>query len=279
MTLPHNTILCGPCEEVMKDWPDQCIDLVLTSPPYGELRSYNGARVDFEALSTILLRILRPGGVLVWVVKDQVHSGSESGESFRQALHFKAIGFRLHDTMIYEKLGVSYPESVRYYDAFEYMFVLSKAKPKTVNLLTDRKNIHAGDKSSGGCRQADDTLRPRQATFANPVKQWGIRWNVWQYQTGYGHSTKDNLAFEHPAIFPEQLAADHIKSWSNEGDLVLDPMNGSGTTTKMAALLKRRFIGIDISEKYCEIARARLKAVDTGVPVKEANKGQMPLFD
>jgi site-specific DNA-methyltransferase (adenine-specific) len=273
-----NKIVCGDCLEVMKDWPDNCVDLVVTSPPYGELRSYGGGRIQFSELANCLFRTLVVGGVLVWVVKDQTLNGTESGESFRQALAFKDIGFNLHDTMIYAKEGINYPDTVRYYDAFEYMFVLSKGRPQTINLICDKINTHAGDKSSGRCRQYDDSLRPRTETFKQPVKKLGTRWNVWHYRTGYMHTSKDPIVFEHPAAFPEKLAADHIKSWSNEGDIVLDPMNGSGTTTKMARILGRRYIGIDISEKYCEIARMRLEAVDTGVPVAEQQAGQMALF-
>lgn len=277
--MQENQIIQGDCLEVMKDWPDNYIDLVVTSPPYGEIRSYNGTRVDCRDLSVGLYRVLKDGAVCVWITKDQTVKGDESGESFRQALSFKSIGFYLHDTMIYAKTGVNYPNPARYHDSFEYMFVFSKGKPKTINLIRDWKNNTAGDRSSGRCRQYDDSQRLRSETFENSISDVGIRQNIWVYNTGFNHSTKDAIAFEHPAIFPELLVADHIRSWSNKGDLVLDPMNGSGTTTKMAAILKRRYLGIDISEKYCEIARMRLKEVDTGVPVKEQLKGQQGLFE
>ena len=276
----ENKIICGDCLEVMKEWPDNCVDLVVTSPPYDKLRTYDGYSFNFEPLARVLYRIIKIGGVLVWVVRDGTINGSETGNSFRQALYFKdECGFVLYDTMIYSKNGVNYPTPRRYYDTFEYMFILSKGKPRVVNLISDRKNYWVGSAgNSGTCRQPNGAKKLRCDSFHRDVKTKGIRWNIWTYNTGYNLSSKEPIAFEHPAIFPEQLAEDHISSWSNEGDLVLDPMNGSGTTTKMAAKLKRRYIGIDISEKYCEIARQRLEAVDTGVPVKEKDKGQQALF-
>ena len=109
-------------------------------------------------------------------------------------------------------------------------------------------------------------------------KETRLRHNIWKYATGYKHSATDDVAYQHPAIFPEQLAIDHVRSWSNPDDVVLDIFSGSGTTCVAAKMLGRRYIGIDISEEYCNIARQRLEAVDTGVPVKEAQKGQGALF-
>jgi len=260
----------------MKDWPDNCVDLVVTSPPYGDLRDYDGYRFDFNGIAEELFRIIKKGGIIVWIVGDQVIDGSETGESFTQALYFKSIGFNIHDTMIYEKAGFSAPSSNRYYQIFEYMFILSKGRPSVFSPLNDRKNRWPGAWGQSSFRDKSGKLKGKH--FEAPRREWGRRFNIWKYVVGYGYNTKDDIAYQHPAIFPEQLAADHIMSWSNENDLVLDPMNGSGTTTKMAAKLKRRYIGIDISEKYCELARQRLEAVDTGVPVKEQKVGQMPLF-
>jgi len=265
----------------MKEWPDKCVDMALTSPPYGTLRDYNGYVFDFEGIANQLFRVIKKGGVLVWVVKDETVNGSESGESFRQALYFKSIGFNLHDTMIYSKNGVNFPAPNRYYDTFEYMFVFSKYKPVSVNLIEDRQNYwtgSVGSKNSGTCRQKNGEKKQRSESFKAEVKNTGRRWNIWSYCTGFNLSSKEKTAFEHPAIFPEDLAKDHIISWSNPDDIILDPMSGSGTTCKMAKLLGRRYIGVDISPAYCKIARERLEAVNTGVPVKEARKGQIPLF-
>lgn len=252
-----NKVITGNNVEVLRDFPNECIDMVLTSPPYDNLRDYKGYAFDFEGLAKELYRVLRTGGVVVWVVGDAIINKSESGTSFKQALYFKEIGFNLHDTMIYQKNGTPFPDSTRYSQCFEYMFILSKGTPKTINLLKDKPNRWAGTKHFGiqTFRQKDGSLKVKDNIAIQDI---GMRYNIWQLDCGYGRSTKDDIAFEHPAIFPEQLAQDHIKSWSNENDIVLDPFNGSGTTTKMAKILGRNFIGIDVSEEYNEIARKRL---------------------
>ncbi|MCL5012327.1 MAG: site-specific DNA-methyltransferase [Patescibacteria group bacterium] len=251
-----NTIIQGDCLEVMKDIPDKSIDLVVTSPPYGDIRDYDGFVFNFNEIAKQLYRVVKEGGVVVWIVGDQTINGDESGESFRQALFFKEIGFRLHDTMIYDKGKVVFPDSNRYHPCFEYMFILSKNKPNTVNLIKDRKNKWGQSWGKKTFRQKNGERKQKDII---KLEEIGVRFNIWTIQSGYMHTTKDEYAFEHPAMFPEQLAGDHVKSWSNEGDIVLDPFNGSGTTTKMAHILNRNFIGIEISEKYCEIARQRLR--------------------
>jgi len=250
-----NKIIQGDCLEVMKDMSDNIVDLVVTSPPYDNLRDYQGYTFNFKEIAKELFRVIKDGGVVVWIVGDATIKGSETGTSFKQALYFKEIGFNLHDTMIYQKSGLTFPEVNRYYPCFEYMFILSNGKPKTVNLIADKINKNPGG-SGGTFRQVNGDLTKG---YGHKIKNVGIRFNIWLYDTGYGKSTTDKMAFEHPATFPEKLASDHIKSWSNKGDLVLDPMNGSGTTTKMAKQLNRKYIGIDISEKYCKIARQRLR--------------------
>jgi site-specific DNA-methyltransferase (adenine-specific) len=251
-----NEIICGDNITVLSSFPAESVDLTVTSPPYDNLRTYKGYNFDFEGLARELYRVTKDGGVVVWVVGDQTKGGDESGTSFKQALFFKEIGFRLHDTMIYEKNSISFPETNRYYQSFEYMFVFSKGEPKTVNLLRDRKNKYAGSWGTASERQRDGSLKKSKKI---DCEEYGVRFNFWKYNTGRGFTTKDEIAYEHPAIFPELLAADHIKSWSNEGDTVLDPMCGSGTTCKMAQKLGRDFIGVDISEEYCKIARERTK--------------------
>ena len=256
--LPINQIICGNCIEIMKSWSDECIDLTVTSPPYDNLRDYKGYTFDFETIAKELYRITKPGGVVVWVVGDATINGSETGTSFRQALYFKDVcGFRLHDTMIYKKKASKFPNTNRYYQAFEYMFVFSKGRPKTVNLIRDRRNLCSGSAVSGADRKKDGTFKARRK--GKIISKLGVRFNIWEYSTG-SICVRDEIAFRHPAVFPEQLAADHIISWSNPGDIVLDPMCGSGTTCKMALKLGRKFIGIDIAEEYCDIARKRVEA-------------------
>jgi site-specific DNA-methyltransferase (adenine-specific) len=254
-----NKVICGESRAVMESMPDGCIDLTVTSPPYDNLRNYNGYSFDFKGIANQLLRITKEGGVVVWIVGDATVNGSETGTSFKQALYFKEIGFNLHDTMIYERTA-AYPaseKSVRYTQTFEYMFVLSKGKPKSINLIRDRKNKWGGMTSFGtqSERCKDGKLKKRRKIFVSEV---GFRFNIWKYATGKGMSTKDEIAFSHPAIFPEKLAEDHILSWSNEGDTVLDPMCGSGTTCKIARKNGRNFIGLDVSHEYCDIANKRL---------------------
>lgn len=256
-TLPLNEIICGDAVEVMKAMPPNSIDLVVTSPPYDELRNYNGYVFNFEGIARGLFRVMKKGGVVVWVVGDQTVKGNETGTSFRQALYFKQVGFNLFDTMIYLKTPRgAVGNNKTYWQAFEYMFVLSKGTPNTINLLKDRENKDERDGDRGTKRLHDGTLlKLKRAGYA----KYGRRTNVWEYLIGKGHSASDNIAYKHPAIFPEKLVQDHITSWTNPGDVVFDPMCGSGTTCKMAKLNKRDFIGIDISSEYCEIAKNRLK--------------------
>lgn len=265
VVLERNKIYNMDCLDGLRLLDDGSIDLTVTSPPYDNLRSYHGYSFDFEGIAAELFRVTKGGGVVVWVVNDATIRGSETGTSFRQALHFKDIGFLLHDTMVYLKDSCPYPETTRYYPSFEYMFILVKGKRiGTVHLIADKSNKTGGDKISGTERKADGTVRKMSAVAKNTgrtVKPYGVRTNVWHYGMGFMKSSKDRIAFKHPAIFPEQLAHDHIISWSNPGDVVLDPFLGSGTVAKMARLAGRDFIGFEISKEYCDIAEERLRNI------------------
>lgn len=254
--LPLDRIICGDNCEVMRTLPSESIDLVVTSPPYDDLRTYGGHSWDFYGVAWNLKRLLKPGGVIVWVVNDATEKGDETGSSMRQALHFKSIGLRLHDTMIWQRL-CPFPESTRYHPAFEYMFVFSKDQPKSFNVIKDRPASTGGAESVSRMeRQSDGSIRRPQREFVR--NEIAARLNIWDVKAGWGQSTKEKYAFEHPAIFPEALARDHILSWSNEGDIVLDPFSGSGTTAKMAKHNGRRFIGIEVNPEYVEISEKRL---------------------
>lgn len=255
------------CSEGMKLLPNECIDLTVTSPPYDNLRKYKGYEWDFEGVARELYRVTKQGGVVVWVVGDATINGSETGTSFRQALYFKEIGFNLHDTMIYKKHS-PYPPNVRYWQCFEYMFVFSKGKPKTFNpLMQMKKCIEKNpDRRTRTYRQKDGSLKILNEKAIKRFKKaaqnnYRIADNIWEIQAGYMTSAKDKYAYKHPAIFPEQLAQDHIISWSNPNDIILDPFMGSGTTTKMALLNNRKFIGFEISEEYCKIAEKRISQI------------------
>lgn len=249
-----DTIVCGDNAEVLSGFPPECVDLVVTSPPYDNLRTYGGHTWNFETLAAQLVRVLKPGGVIVWVVADATVNGSETLTSMRQAIHFRDVcGLSVHDTMIYQKTGQPFPEQTRYNQTWEYIFVLSKGKPKTFNGITEPTMWRS--KKGYGTRQADGTIKQMEYETGKETK---LRGNVWKYSTGYGLSTPDKYAHEHPAMFPESLAKDHISSWSNPGGVVLDPFAGSGTTCKAAKELERRYIGIEIEKRYCEIAAHRL---------------------
>lgn len=250
----------GDCVELMRQLPDNYIDLTVTSPPYDNLRKYNGYSFNFEDTATQLYLITKPGGVVVWVVGDATVNGSETGTSFKQALYFKERGFNLHDTMIYER-SPAYPSgnhSTRYSQSFEYMFVFSKGEVKTSNILMDRQNRWAGLSSFGvqSERLQNGNLKQRKKIA---VKEYGARYNIWNYATGKGFSSKDLEAHGHPAIFPEGLARDHVLTWTNPNDIVFDPFSGSGTTGKMAMLNDRKFLGFEISEEYTKLANTRIK--------------------
>jgi DNA modification methylase len=249
-------IYLGDSSEILKQLNDEVVDLTVTSPPYDDLRIYDGYVFDFEKIANELFRITKNGGVVVWIVADATVNGSETGTSFEQALYFKKIGFNIHDTMIWNKGGFSAIGSlkVRYAPVFEYMFVFSKGTPKTFNPIKDKPNIHSGKTISGTKRQADGSFKPIVGSGIKKCSEFGQRYNVWevppQRQKG------DN---KHPAPFPESIASDHIISWSNENDVVLDPFLGSGTTGACAITLKRNFIGCEISPKYFEMAKQRIQ--------------------
>ena len=243
---------------MMKSFEDGVVDLVITSPPYDGLRNYNGYSFDFEAIAKELFRVIKDGGVLVWVIGDATINGSETGTSLKQALYFKEVGFNLHDTMIFAKQNpIPQIYRKRYNNEFEYMFVLSKGVVKTHNpIMVDC--LHAGLELKGTTYKNYSKNVQEREKMAKPVKDKKIKGNIWTYVVG--KNKEDQEAKGHPAPFPCQLAEDHILSWSNEGDVVLDPMCGSGTTCKMAKRLGRNYIGIDVSDEYCEIAEKRVRA-------------------
>lgn len=253
----------GNCLDVMSSWKDCIIDLTITSPPYDNLRTYNGS-LDWgehvwKPIIDEIYRVTKDGGVCVWVVNDATINGSETGTSFKQALYFKETGFNIHDTMIWNKNSCRYPETNRYYPSFEYMFVFSKKKPKTYNLIKDRQNKHAGAKLARkkNNRGVDGVIRENSA-YKNEknrkLKEYGTRYNIWNIDHSGTEGSK-----EHPATFPEHLVNDHIISWSSVNDTVLDLMMGSGTTGVACKNLNRNFIGIEKDETYFNLAKNRIE--------------------
>jgi len=257
-------LIHGDCLERMSDIPDKSIDLTVTSPPYDNLRTYNGSlewgEHVWKPVIKELLRVTKEGGVVVWIVGDATINGSETGTSFRQALWAMECGFNLHDTMIYQKLCYMPLTHNRYENVFEYMFVFSKFKPKTFNPIL-KPNIESGKVILSNHRHDGNNLKSAHRTGC-AIKEYGFKINVWPYKTGWNHSYTDRMAKGHPAVFPEKLAQDHIISWSNEGDTVLDCFMGSGTTGIASVLTNRNFIGIEKEESYFKIAEKRIyKAV------------------
>jgi site-specific DNA-methyltransferase (adenine-specific) len=282
-----NKIYCGDSASLLKEIPNNFIDLTVTSPPYDNLRDYEGYTFDFYSIANQLFRVTKDGGIVVWIVCDQTKDFSETLTSFEQAIYFvKQVGFKLLDTMIYQKKGSPspYPNMRRYAPIFEYMFVFSKGKPKTFNPIKDRENKSFGKINSGNTARQRDGKTIQTGSYLQ--EQFSIRTNVWVYDVGKNKDTRDDV-LEHPARFPELLAKDHILTWTNEGDMVLDCFVGSGTTTKIAKQLFRNFIGIDISEKYCKMAEKRLlqntlevksgcDANDDGIPPNNKLLGILP---
>lgn len=263
--LELNQIYNIDCLEGMKQLDDNSIDLVVTSPPYDELRSYgnttSGETWNYETFKPIakeLYRIIKKGGIVVWVVGDACVNGGETGSSFKQALYFMECGFKLHDTMIYEKNSSTFPArltSKRYSQIFEYMFVFTKGKIRDdIKLIADKPNKWAGHTNWGQLTAYDkDGKVIGNKKKINPIAEFSLRNNIWKYTTS---CNKDNTG--HPAVFPEKLAEDHILSWSNEGDIVLDPFMGSGTTGKMAMLNMRNYIGFEKNQEYWEKSIERI---------------------
>ena len=247
------------CIDGMQLMDEESVDLVVTSPPYDDLRTYNdSSKWDhnvFMQVADNLTRVLKQGGVIMWNVNDATIKGSESGSSFRQCLYFMdKCGLRLHDTMIYEKTGTAFasgPKSVRYTQIFEYCFILSKGKPKTINLIQDKKNAWAGYTSFGNAktRRKDGTMHD-PGKKSKEIREYGVRTNIWKIKNSGGFGQSSKASYKHPATMPEELARGHIQTWSNPNDLVLDPFMGAGTTAQVALEEKRHFIGFEIDEMY-----------------------------
>lgn len=245
-------LISGDCLKEMRKMDDNIIDLTVTSPPYDDLRPYKGnlkwGKDVWEPVLDQLYRITKKGGCVVWVVGDASVKGGETGTSFKQALYAIDRGFRLHDTMIYQKHGMPTDPRIRYYQRFEYMFVFSKGKPNTFSPISDVKS--SGRKQRNGSDRRGDNLICTKRQYQTP--EFSVRGNVWTYNPR-------NMRTGHPASFPEDLARDHIISWSKEGDIIFDPFMGSGTTGKVALENNRNFIGIEIVDEYFDIALERIK--------------------
>lgn len=250
-----NKIINADCMDILKDLPDKCIDLVVTSPPYDNLRTYNGTlEWSFEIFQDIakeLARVLKDGGVIVWIVADAKINNSKTLTSFRQAIFFKEIGLNIHDIMYWKKSTFNAPKPNVYHNVIEQMYIVSKGKPKTFNPIFDRKNKHTGRLVKPTQRYADGHIEKRAEKIIN---EYGKRFNIWEIT-----EEKNSNKYGHPAMFPLKLAQDHIVSWSDENDLILDCFSGSGTTAIACHNLNRRFICIEKDYDYWKASVERLK--------------------
>jgi DNA modification methylase len=258
------------CLDYMKTLPDNSLKFTLTSPPYDDIRDYKGYSFPFEEIAQELWRVTRPGGVIAWNVADATVKGSETGTSMRQALYFMSLGFKLHDTMIYAKKNPM-PASVsskRYHQSWEYIFILSKDAPETFNpIMVKAKYGHLGANMKH--RGKNGTIEYKKTKRNEFTK---VR-NIFEYSVGGGHSTKDKVAFKHPALMPEQLASDMISTWTDPGDTVFDPFTGAGTTAKMCMVLGRKFHGTEMSLDYCKIIKERLENYQDPQPDNDQDTG------
>jgi DNA modification methylase len=256
MATEINAIYHSDCVALMESMEANSIDLTVTSPPYDELRDYNGYHFSIGSIAKGLFRVTKKGGIVVWVVGDKIKNGNRSLTSFKQALFFQSVGFNVHDVMIYKKKNTPFMRTNAYTNCYEFMFVFSKGSPKTFNPLkvkTARQGYEMMPFNKGA-----DGINKKMLGELKPEK---TRTNIWEYATGLGGTTSDRIAFKHPAVYPEKLAEDHILSWTNPGDVVFDPMCGSGTTCKMALENNRFYIGCDISKEYVELTERRLGLV------------------
>lgn len=268
MKLSLNDTHLMNCIDGMQLMDEESVDLVITSPPYDDLRTYNdSSKWDhgvFKQVADGIARVLKPGGVIMWNVNDATVKGSETGSSFRQCLHFMdAHGLRLHDTMIYEKTGTAFasgPQSVRYTQIFEYCFILSKGKPKTINLIQDKKNAWAGYTSFGNAktRRKDGSMHD-PGRKSKEIREYGVRTNIWKIKNSGGFGQSSKASYKHPATMPEELARGHIITWSDKNDLVLDPFMGAGTTAQVCLEEHRNFIGFEIDPTYHQMCVDRVK--------------------
>ena len=245
------------CVNHMLSMPDDIIDLTVTSPPYDDIRDYDDSlhwnEKIWQDIIQELYRVTKDGGVCVWIVNDRIKNGSKSGNSFKQSLYALETGFKLHDVMIYNRSSMP-NQAKRYNQDFEFMFVWAKGKIRTFNPIKV-PCTYAGVGTSPTVRNKKGVLEGKGRRIIKDTKK---KSNIWQYSAGHSKSTHDKEAHEHPAIFPERLVEDHIKTWSNEGDLVFDPMMGSGTTGKMCKMTGRHFIGVEKVSNYYDIALKRI---------------------
>ncbi|MBR1921447.1 MAG: site-specific DNA-methyltransferase [Kiritimatiellae bacterium] len=253
----HNKIICGDSAAVMEKFPDNSIDMVVTSPPYDSIRDYKGFSADLSKIGRETFRVLKEGGIAVVVIQDQTKNYGKTLTSFRLAIDWcDNAGFKLFECLIYKKLGAEGAWwNKRFRVDHEYMMVFLKGdRPAYFN--KDPLKIpskHGGKVMTGGGTRLTSGIRiATRAIHINPMK---CRGTVWAYETAGDGS---RLKHQHPATYPDRLPYDFIQCFCPEKGIVLDPFMGSGTTALAAKSLKRFYVGIDISQEYVDLAERRV---------------------
>lgn len=241
------------------------VDLVLFSPPYDGVRDYRGNwTLDLPALGSELLRVVKDGGFAVMVIADGTKNQRKSMTTFRTAVAWEDAGWSLFESVIYSRDGRPGAWwATRFRVDHEHILMFYKGKrPRPVTHHDGLRvpSKHAGKKWTGTQRLTDGTLVKTSATVAADK----CRGTIWHYATS--NSEGNRTKAKHPATFPDALARDVILALSAPGDVVYDPMMGSGTSVVIAAQEGRRWLGNDFFAEYVEIAQQRL-AVEAHTPL------------
>lgn len=253
-------LLTGDACEILPTIRESSVDLTVFSPPYDGLRDYKGKpSFDMAVLGREILRVTKEGGVCCMVIQDATKNGAKSLTSFRTACLFADLGWRLFECCIYSRAGVPGAWwTKRFRVDHEYIFIFTRGDglPRRfdkTSLMVESK--YAGITAGGTKRTTKGDFVAIKKTVISPLK---CRGTIWHYAAS--NTERNKTKSEHPATYPDSLARDIISCFSKEGDLVLDPMMGSGTTGIASVNMGRRFLGIEISVQYMEIAKRRFRA-------------------
>ncbi len=264
-------LFLGDCREILKDIPENSIDLIFTSPPYADQRktTYGGVHpndyVDwFLPIGEQLLRVLKPTGTFVLNIKEKVVNGERSTYVLELILEMKKQGWLWTEEFIWHKKN-SYPGKWpnRFRDSWERLLQFNKNKK--FNMYQEEVMVPMGDWAKKRLKKLSDTDKKRDESkvgsgFGKNISNWLNR--ELAYPTNVLHLATECNNKNHSAAFPEGLPEWFIKLFTKEGDTVLDPFMGSGTTNLVAKRMKRNSIGIEIIPDYIEIVKKELQPVE-----------------
>ncbi len=265
-----NKIIQGDCEQVLKGFPDNSIDLIFTSPPYADQRktTYGGVRpgeyVDwFLPKAAQLLRVLKPTGTFILNIKERAVNGERHTYVIELTLRMREQGWLWTEEFIWHKKN-AYPGKWpnRFRDAWERLIQFNKRRK--FNMYQEAVMVPVGDWAQDRLNSLSETDQIRDESrvgsgFGKNVSKWVGRDKV--YPTNVIHMATECSNRRHSAVFPVGLPTWFIKLFTDSSGIVLDPFIGSGTTAVAAKQLGRRYVGIDINEEYCQIARQRLMQI------------------